>query len=151
MLVTLGLAVVVLALGNGLLYIGRRNNNAGAVFAENPDSSKLEKEFNSISENRGGKHYMEKRMSLINTRLAKLEQYLGNGNRKSNSNETDYTLHRKMERLEEFKREAEIEIRAIRDYLSKRNNAFQKKMQKTDKELDKKIHSLVFNTKKKKK
>lgn len=157
MLVTLGLAVAVLALGNGLLYIEKKRNGNGKGFFgskrkvsdEDFNGFSLLGKKNGVDSYFKNQYYLEKRMGLINTRLAKLEQYLTNGNGHSNGNgngqANDYSLDKKMDRLEEFKREAEIEIRAMRDHLTEKDGVFKKKMKKEDKKLDKRIHSLVFN------
>lgn len=98
--------------------------------------------------------YLNRRMEFINNRLSNIEKKLLNGHGNSNGcenndgNIVNYELHRKLEKLNDFKRNAEIEIQALRDYLTERDGAFKKKMMKQDKELDSKIHSLVFNAKK---
>lgn len=148
-LITLGLIVSVLALANGLLYLDRNN---GSLF-KNPlklKANNFSNNSNNIS-NRNNPYFLNKRMEFISKKIEEMEKYLHNNkNNSNNSHSNNYDLYKKVERLADFKREAEIEIRAIRDHLEERDDAFKKKIVKEDKKLDKKIHALVFNTRKKK-
>lgn len=159
MLVTLGLGILVLGLANWLLFMEKKNNyRYSEAWMTKPDEKYSD---NGYSNNSNGttykilkmngnlldknNYYLERQIRLINTRLAKIENFIASH---SNGNNTYHELYKRIERLTEFKRNAEIEIRALRDYLEEKDGAFKKKMEKQDKELEKKIHSLVFNNKK---
>lgn len=165
MLLTLGLGILVLGLANGLLFVEKKNNyKNGNPWLTKPDgfedSTYDGNDLNNsddaacriikLNGNRDGNgdknsYYLERRMELVNVRLTKLENFVAGH---SNGNSANLELYKRMEKLAEFKRNAEIEIRALRDYLEEKDGAFRKKMEKQDKELDKRIHSLVFNNKK---
>lgn len=53
-------------------------------------------------------------------------------------------LYKKLERLEDFRREATIAIEAMKDYLKEKHKEKQKPLDKEDKEMEEKIRSLIF-------
>ena len=144
-----------LAAVNGIVYLNKKvakNQNGNAVvlddnttiYTKDPTFKNIPKQY----------VYLDKKTDMVHKKLQKMEQHLNsiriNGNGNGNDNlKADYDIYKKVERLEDFKRNTEIEIRALKDLLEENWQMpvnKQTKHQVLDKSVEDKIRALAFNS-----
>jgi len=92
--------------------------------------------------------FLNKKEDLINQRINSIENKIRKINFNNNSNHNDFIL-KKIEKLEDFKRNTIIEIEAIKQNLKETNKANEKLTKQINKEKElKKIHEIIFHSKK---
>ncbi len=158
--------VVSLAFGNGLLYFTSKKEKTEMVSLKEQIQDSTE--VNSQETNLSGSVYIDEiyslqaslrgvneKIKLAHERINELELVLANMNSSLNSvPSASFPAEEKIKQLEEFKRRTKIELEAIKKLL-KQLKEFRKikgkkslSAKKTEEKLNKRIHELVFNTKK---
>lgn len=167
--------VIALAIGNGLLFftgsrraegmgseeLGKLKENIIEFAPKNIPKKSKAVEFNPEAKAANQKILMaheriqelEKKVARLNSAVAKLSEPA----KKDLSNREPSKLNEKIERLEEFRNDAKIEIVAIKELLEdlrktlpllkkeKKSRKELLKLKKDSEELDKRIHELVFH------
>ncbi len=164
--------IVSLVFGNGLLYFTSTKKNSIEAIKEQVLQSNTTEETESIQENSASlpEAYIEdvysvqsslrtvnEKISLAHEKIAEMETILVSINSVLSSSPNETKFEEKIRRLEDFKRSTKIELEAIKKLLMQLNEFREIKVKpktisikKKEEELNRKIHSLVFNTSKKK-
>jgi len=166
--------IVSLLFGNGLLFLtGRRDDSSvmglkqqieqGSVLETSGVSAVSEVsgvDVDEIYSVQASLRSVNEKINLAHERIAELEtalQSITGMLSSAKENNSDYSLGEKILKLENFRRNTKIEMEAIKKLL-KQLSEFRKiktgkktvSMKKKEEELNKKIHNLVFNVKKRK-
>lgn len=153
------LAAGVLAAANGVFYfkgkISKSQKGSAVIVADNNTTIYTkDPTFKNFS---NPYIYLDKKTDMMHRKLQKMEQQMtsftvnGNG---FNENGNSYAklngdVHKKIEKLEDFKRNTEIEIRALKDMLEESGQLQipkQTKQPALDKSVEDKIRALAFNS-----
>jgi len=159
-MLSLSLLVIAGALvaANGVFYFKGRvskkqNRNAVIVADNNTTIYTKDPTFKSFS---NPYIYLDRKTNMMHKKLQRMEQQLVGINLNGNGNgyvKLNTDVYRKIERLEDFKRDTEIEIRAIKDMLEESGQLQLAKSAKQvvlDKSVEDKIRALAFNSEKRK-
>jgi len=154
--------VVSLLFGNGLLYFTSKKENSGLVsLKEEIEGDKSisfsaglsDTDVEEIYSNQASLRSANEKIKLAHERISDLENTLQSMNSVIHPGSSD--VEEKIKKLEDFKRLTKIELKAIKDLLKQlkefRKISVKKRtpaLIKKEKDLNKRIHELVFNTKK---
>ncbi|MEM4598890.1 MAG: hypothetical protein QW400_04360 [Candidatus Diapherotrites archaeon] len=160
-MITIALAAIIVMLigANAFLYFLRRPESAEEVheepikltsanlssiiqFGEKNEASELTEIKRCL---KAIEHKLDKNASRIEYAFQRINR-IENALMKNGSSVIGEDIYKKIERLEDFRRESLITIEAMKDYLKSKNRSKSKKSEKT--EIDDKIRELIFRGRK---
>jgi len=122
------------------MNMSNKSTSSVVLFGNNKEAGEIAKLKRELALIRNDLQKSNARIDFAFKKIHKIENALGKNNR---GNLAYNNLLEKIEKLEDFRREALIEIEAIKQHLQ----LPAKKKETLDKELEEKIHKLVFRSK----